>query len=73
MDENQKALYRKLEQMIAPPEKEEAIRAGVEFSPEAYIHTNEDYATDQMWAYSFTERKPFATISLSAYLDSFYT
>ena len=73
LDENQKALYRKLEQMIAPPEKEEAIRVGVEFSPEAYIHTNEDYATDQMWAYSFTERKPFATISLSAYLDSFYT
>ena len=73
LDENQKALYSRIEQMIAPPEKDESVRVGVEFSPEAYIHTNEAYATDDMWTYSFTERKPFATLSLDASLGSFYT
>lgn len=73
LDGNQKALYSRIEQMIAPVEKDESIRVGVVFSPEAYIHTNEAYATDDMWAYSFTERKPFATLFLDASLGSFYT
>ena len=73
LDSNQKELYSRLEEMIAQPEKDESIRANVELSPEAYIHTNENYATDQMWAYSFNERKPFATLSLDAALGSFYT
>ena len=73
LDSNQKELYSRLEEMIAQPEKDESIRVNVELSPEAYIHTNENYATDQMWAYSFNERKPFATLSLDAYLGSFYT
>ena len=73
LDDNQKALYLRLEELIAHPEKDESIRVGVELSPEAYIHTNENYATDLMWAYSFNERKPFATLSLDASLGSFYT
>lgn len=73
LDANQEALYRRIEQIVAPPEKEESIRVGVEFSPEAYIHTNEAYSTDDMWAYSFNERKPFATLSLDASLGCFYT
>ena len=73
LDENQMALYLRLEEMIAEPETDESIRVGVEFSPEAYIHTNDSYALDQMWAYSFNERKPFATLSLDASLGSFYT
>ena len=73
LDDNQKALYLRLEEMIAEPETDESIRVGAEVSPEAYIHTNEEYATDLMWAYSFNERKPFATLSLDASLGSFYT
>ena len=73
LDENQRALYDRLAEMIALPEKDESIRVGVEFSPEAYFHTNQDYCIDQMWAYSFNERKPFATLSLDASLGSFYT
>ena len=73
LDANQKAVYNRLEQMIAEPEKDESFHVGVEFSPEVYIHTDDAYATDDMWAYSFTERKPFATLFLDASLGSFYT
>lgn len=73
LDENQMALYNRLAEMIAEPEKEEHIGVNVEFSPEAYFHTNAEYATDRVWAYSFNERKPFATLSLNASLGSFYT
>ena len=73
LDENQRALYDRIGQMVAPRETEESIHVGVELSPEIYIHTNEAYATDDMWAYSFTERKPFATLYLDASLGSFYT
>ncbi|MBQ7645376.1 MAG: hypothetical protein IJS84_10180 [Spirochaetales bacterium] len=73
LDENQTALYNRLADMIAEPEKAEHFGVNVELSPEAYFHTNADYATDQVWAYSFNERKPFATLSINASLGSFYT
>lgn len=70
---DQKALYEKLQKMVGEPETSEKIRVAMALSPEAYFHTNEDYCLDEMWSYGFNDRSPFLTMSLDAYLDSFYT
>ena len=72
LNAQQKALYDRIAEMIGEDENE-YIRVGAEFSPEIYLHTNENYATDELWNYSFNERKPFATLYLKAGLGAFYT
>ena len=73
LDANQRRLYDMIMETIGGSGKDELLSVDVELSPEAYLHTNEAYATDGMWAYSFNERKPFATIALQAGLGPFYT
>ena len=73
LDGNQKRLYDMIMEIIGGPVNEELLSVDVELSPEAYFHTNEAYATDEMWAHSFNERKPFATIGIQAGLGPFYT
>ncbi len=72
LDAGQAELRRRIEEMIGEEDRE-YIAVAAEFSPEMYIHTNTAYATDEMWYYSFNERKPFATLSLKAGLGAFYT
>ena len=73
LDGNQKRLYDMIMEIIGLPGEKEIISVDVEISPQAYFHTNGAYATDEMWAYSFNERKPFATIDIQAALGPFYT
>lgn len=69
---DQVSLYESLWAQVSQTEGEK-LSAGLKVSPEAYFHTNEKYATDDMWAYGFNERNPFAKMFLEASLDGFYT
>ena len=41
-------------------------------SPELYMHSNTTFDEPSLWDYSFEERRPFASMGFSYYIDGFF-
>lgn len=51
---------------------EASLSVNVDLSPEIYIHTNQDFNTDDWWVYNYERRKPFGVLALDASVGGFY-
>lgn len=51
---------------------EASLSVNVDVSPEVYVHTNQDFNTDDWWVYNYERRRPFGVLSLDAAVGGFY-
>ena len=49
-----------------------SISVTVDLSPEIYVHTNQDFNTDDWWVYNYEKRKQFAILNLDAATGGFH-
>ena len=49
-----------------------SISLTADLSPEIYVHTNQDFNTDDWWVYNYEKRKKFALLSLDAATGGFH-
>lgn len=49
-----------------------SVSLTVDLSPEIYVHTNQDFNTDDWWVYNYEKRKQFAILNLDAATGGFH-
>jgi len=50
-----------------------SISLTADISPEIYVHTNQDFSTEDYWVYDYEKRMPFAVLSLDAATGGFHS